>query len=159
VLFDTLIEKLSHGELLAVLGHELGHFKNKDIIKNIASVGFVMFIFFAIFGNLPQPLFDEIGVQNQAYSTIILFMMLSPVPSYFLMPIISFMSRKNEYGADEFGSNLQSKEELVGALLKLANENKSFPYSHKAEIFFHHSHPPLIQRLEKLGYDFEAKES
>ena len=116
-----------------------------------------MFSFFAIFGNLPQSLFDEIGLENQAYSVIILFLMLSPVPSYFLMPLISLISRKNEYSADEFGSDLQSKEELVSALLKLANENKSFPYSHKAEIIFHHSHPPLIQRLEKLGYDFKIK--
>ena len=57
VLFDTLVEKLTHNELLAVLGHELGHFKNGDIIKNIGIMGVVMFVFFAIFGNLPDELF------------------------------------------------------------------------------------------------------
>jgi STE24 endopeptidase len=68
------------------------------------------------------------------------------------MPLISAISRHNEYGADEFGSNLASKEDLVNALLKLANENKSFPLSHPLYIFFFYSHPPLVQRLKELGY-------
>ena len=65
VLFDTLIEKLSHNELLAVLGHELGHFKNGDIVKNIGIMGFVMFIFFAIFGNLSDEIFLGLKLQNK----------------------------------------------------------------------------------------------
>ena len=68
------------------------------------------------------------------------------------MPLISAMSRHNEYAADEFGSDLSSKEDLVNALLKLANENKSFPLSHPLYIFFHYSHPPLVERLKELGY-------
>ncbi|HFU76549.1 MAG TPA: M48 family peptidase, partial [Arcobacter sp.] len=54
---------------------------------------------------------------------------------------------------DEFGSDMQSKEDLVNALLKLANENKSFPLSHPIYIFFHYSHPPLVERLKALGYN------
>lgn len=56
VLFDTLIAKLNKSELLAVLGHELGHFKHKDILKNIATSGAMLFIMFGLFGNLPAPL-------------------------------------------------------------------------------------------------------
>ncbi len=153
VLFDTLIEKLSHNELLAVLGHELGHFKNGDIIKNIAIMGLVMFVFFALFGNLPEELFLQLHLNNEPYAIIIVFMMFSPILSFFLMPLISAMSRHNEYAADEFGSNLSSKEDLVNALLKLANENKSFPLSHPLYIFFYYSHPPLVERLKELGYD------
>ncbi len=153
VLFDTLIEKLTHNELLAVLGHELGHFKNGDILKNIGIMGFVMFVFFAIFGNLPQELFLQLGLENKPYAIILVFMMFSPILSFFLMPLISAMSRHNEYAADEFGSDLSSKEDLVNALLKLANENKSFPLSHPIYIFFHYSHPPLVERLKELGYD------
>ena len=153
VLFDTLIEKLTHNELLAVLGHELGHFKNGDILKNIGIMGVVMFLFFAIFGNLPEELFLQLQLQNDASSNIVLFLMFSPILSFFLMPVISLISRHNEYAADEFGSNLQSKEDLVNALLKLANENKSFPLSHPLYIFFYYSHPPLVQRLKELGYD------
>jgi STE24 endopeptidase len=153
VLFDTLIEKLTHNELLAVLGHELGHFKNGDIIKNIAIMGVVMFLFFALFGNLPDELFLKMNLDNDASAIIIVFMLFSPALSFFLMPLISMMSRHNEYAADEFGSNMQSKEDLVSALLKLANENKSFPLSHPVYIFFYYSHPPLVERLKELGYD------
>lgn len=153
VLFDTLVEKLSHNELLAVLGHELGHFKNGDILKNIGIMGVVMFVFFAIFGNLPDELFLGLSLNNEPYAIIAVFMIFSPILSFFLMPLISMISRHNEYAADEFGSNLSTKEDLVSALLKLANENKSFPLSHPMYIFFYYSHPPLVERFKELGYD------
>jgi STE24 endopeptidase len=153
VLFDTLVEKLTHNELLAVLGHELGHFKNGDIIKNIGIMGVVMFVFFGIFGNLPDELFLGLHINNEPYAIIAVFLIFSPILSFFLMPLISLISRHNEYAADEFGSNLASKEDLVSALLKLANENKSFPLSHPIYIFFYYSHPPLVERFKELGYD------
>ncbi len=152
VLFDTLIEKLSHNELLAVLGHELGHAKNGDIYKNIGIMGFVLFIFFAIFGNLPDEVFLGLGLANEPYAIIVVFMLFSSIFSFFLMPLISAMSRHNEYAADRFGSEMQTKEDLINALLKLANENKSFPLSHPLYIFFHYSHPPLVERFKALGF-------
>lgn len=159
VLFDTLVEKLSHNELLAVLGHELGHFKNGDILKNIGIMGLVMFVFFAIFGNLSEEIFLGLDLQNEASSIIVLFLIFSPILSFFLMPLISLISRHNEYAADEFGSDLASKEDLVSALLKLANENKSFPLSHPIYIFFYYSHPPLVERFKELGYDVYDNDS
>ena len=156
VLFDTLVEKLTHNELLAVLGHELGHFKNGDILKNIGIMGVVMFVFFAIFGNLPDDLFLGLSLNNEPYAIIAVFMIFSPILSFFLMPLISMISRHNEYAADEFGSNLSTKEDLVSALLKLANENKSFPLSHPMYIFFYYSHPPLVERFKELGYDVHS---
>jgi STE24 endopeptidase len=158
VLFDTLVEKLTHNELLAVLGHELGHFKNGDILKNIGIMGFVMFVFFAIFGNLSDELFLGLNLQNEPYAIITVFLIFSPILSFFLMPLISLISRHNEYAADSFGSNLATKEDLITALLKLANENKSFPLSHPLYIFFYYSHPPLIERFKELGYDVHTKE-
>ena len=153
VLFDTLVEKLTHNELLAVLGHELGHFKNGDILKNIGIMGVVMFIFFAIFGNLSDELFLGLSLNNEPYAIIVVFLIFSPILSFFLMPLISLISRHNEYAADDFGSNLATKKDLVSALLKLANENKSFPLSHPLYIFFYYSHPPLVERFKELGYD------
>ncbi len=151
VLFDTLIKKLEKSELLAVLGHELGHFKHKDIIKNIALMGGLLLLMFAIFGNLPDELFLDIGIQKAPYSIIALFLLLSPIISFFYMPLMGVVSRHNEYRADEYGSECQSKEVLASALKKLANENKSFPKSSEVFKFFYHTHPPLIDRLRALG--------
>ena len=95
VLFDTLVEKLTHNELLAVLGHELGHFKNGDILKNIGIMGVVMFIFFAIFGNLSDELFLGLSLNNEPYAIIVVFLIFSPILSFFLMPLISLISRHN----------------------------------------------------------------
>ena len=78
VLFDTLVEKLSHNELLAVLGHELGHFKNGDILKNIGIMGLVMFVFFAIFGNLDEELFLSLGLNSEPSSIIAVFLPAIP---------------------------------------------------------------------------------
>jgi len=156
VLFDTLIEKLDKKELLAVLGHELGHFKHKDIIKNIFSTGLMLFVMFAIFGNLPKDLFLELGVSSEIYMNIVFFLLFSPVLSFLFMPIFGMISRRNEYAADEYGSECESKEALSSALMKLANENKSFPLSHPLTIFLYFTHPPLVERLKKLGVDIKS---
>ena len=151
VLFDTLIAKLEKQELLAVLGHELGHFKHKDILKNIASSAVMLFVMFALFGNLPQTLFDALHVKKEAGSVMILFLLLSPLVLFIFMPLFGLVSRYNEYRADAYGSECESKEALCSALVKLADENRSFPYAHPLSIVLYFTHPPLLQRLEKLG--------
>ncbi|MEA1920653.1 MAG: M48 family metallopeptidase [Campylobacterota bacterium] len=158
VLFDTLLEKLSHKELLAVLGHELGHFAHGDIYKNIAMVGGMLFVMFAIFGNLSDSLYLEMGVASSPYVLMIIFMLLMPVISFAIMPIMGVMSRHNEYEADKTGAELGGGEHLVSALKKLVTENKSFPLSHPLYIFFYYTHPPVIERFKELGVDIYAQE-
>jgi len=156
VLFDTLIEKLSTKELLAVLGHELGHFAHGDIYKNIALVGGMLFIMFGIFGNLPESLYLELGISQEPYLVMILLMLFMPVLGFVMMPIMGIVSRHNEYEADKMGSELGGaggEIELANALKKLVEENKSFPLSHPLYIFFHYTHPPVIERLRELGVD------
>lgn len=159
VLFDTLIAKLEKHELLAVLGHELGHFKHKDILKNIASSALMLFIMFALFGNLPEELFDSLYMNKSAGSIMVLFLLLSPLVSFVLMPLFGLLSRYNEYKADEYGSECESKEALSSALVKLADENKSFPLSHPLTITLYFTHPPLTERLKKLGMQFNEGEA
>jgi STE24 endopeptidase len=158
VLFDTLLEKLSHKELLAVLGHELGHFAHGDIYKNIAMVGGMLFVMFAIFGNLPESLYLEMGIAPSPHVLMILFILLMPVISFAVMPLMGIMSRHNEYEADKTGAELGGEEHLVSALKKLVTENKSFPLSHPVYIFFYYTHPPVIERFKELGVDVYAKE-
>ncbi len=153
VLFDTLIEKLSDKELLAVLGHELGHFKHGDIWKNIALMAVLLFVAFFLFGNLPDMLFIEMGTPPNAGVKIAMLILLLPVLSFLFTPIMSFVSQHNEYAADAFGSEMGGKEHLVTALLKLVTENKAFPKAHPLVIFFYHTHPPVLERLKALGYD------
>ena len=156
VLYDTLLEKLNKKELLAVLGHELGHFSHGDIYKNIALVGVLLFVAFFTFGNLPDSLFIQMGVSPFAGVKIAVFMLLLPLLSFVFTPVMSAISRHNEFAADEYGSDMSSKDDLVSALLKLVTENKAFPKSHPLVIFFYYTHPPVLERLKELGYD-EAK--
>lgn len=158
VLFDTLLEKLTHKELLAVLGHELGHFAHGDIYKNIALVGAMLFGMFALFGNLPESLYLEMGLSEAPYVVMILLLLLMPVLGFIMMPIMGIVSRHNEYEADKMGSELGGAAgsiQLANALQKLVNENKSFPLSHPLYIFFHYTHPPVLERLKALGVDIE----
>lgn len=148
VLFDTLLSKVSHDELLAILSHELGHFKHKDLLKNIVVMGVVLFVIFFIAGNLPSSLFRAFDGGSGAMLCVLA--LLSNMISFYCMPFINFFSRKAEYKADEFGATLTNKADLRNALQKLVNENKAFPYSHKAFVFFYMSHPPLIERLKRL---------
>ncbi|MDE6886509.1 MAG: M48 family metallopeptidase [Helicobacteraceae bacterium] len=151
VLFDTLLSKVSQNELLAILGHELAHFKHKDLINNIFIMALLLFALFFIAGNLPNSIFNSIP-KNGA-NTIIILILISSFISFYFMPIINYFSRKAEYKADSFGSELTNKQDLGSALVKLINENKAFPYSHKVFIFFYMSHPPLIERLKALDYN------
>ena len=153
VLFDTLIEKLNKKELLAVLGHELGHFSHGDIWKNIALMGVLLFIAFFLFGHLPDTLFTDMGVRPEPGVQIAMLMLLLPLVSFVFTPVMSYVSRHNEYAADVFGSKMGGKENLVSALLKLITENKAFPKSHPLVIFFYYTHPPVLERLKELGYD------
>lgn len=156
ILFDTLIEKLTTKELLAVLGHELGHFAHGDIYKNIALMGTMLFVMFGIFGNLPESLYLEMGLSQEPYLVMILLMLCMPVLGFIMMPIMGIVSRHNEYEADKMGSELGGPAgsiELANALTKLVNENKSFPLSHPLYIFFHYTHPPVLERLKELGVD------
>jgi len=159
VLFDTLIEKLTTKELLAVLGHELGHFAHGDIYKNIALVGVMLFSMFALFGNLPRSLYLEMGMSETPALMMILLMLFMPVLGFIMMPIMGIVSRHNEYEADRMGSELGGPAgsiELANALQKLVTENKSFPLSHPLYIFFHYTHPPVLERLKELGVDIES---
>ena len=156
VLFDTLLEKLTPNELLAVLGHELGHFQHGDIYKNMALMGGMLFAMFALFGNLPDTLYMELGVQKSAANMMILFMLVMPLLSFVMMPLMGIMSRHNEYAADKTGADLGGKFFLSEALKKLVSENKSFPLSHPIYIFFYYTHPPVLERLKELGFDIHA---
>lgn len=150
VLFDTLVEKLEERELLAVLGHELGHFRHGDIYKNIAVMGGLLFAFFWLFGHLPAELFANMGVEMGPGALIAIFLLLSSPLGFGFMPFINLLSRKNEFAADRYGAELTSAKDLADALKKLVTENKKFPRAHPLYSVFYETHPSVPQRLERL---------
>ena len=151
VLFDTLIEKLNTQELLAVLGHELGHFKNGDVYKNLALMGTLFFGLFYMLGHIPEQLFLDLELEKSGYLLMVLFMLFTPIATMIIMPIFGMISRHNEFEADKMGSELSGNSiYLKEALKKLVVENRAFPKSHKIFIFFYYTHPPVSDRLNEL---------
>lgn len=157
ILFDTLLEKISKNSLLAVLGHELGHFKHNDIYKMMSLVLCLIAILLFVIANMPSEIFTQANISQTPHFTIIFLILLSNLVGFVFTPIISYFSCKQEYKADEFGASLTSKKDLADALLVLVKENKSFPLSHPLYAKFYFTHPPLLARLEALGYKELAK--
>ena len=153
VLFDTLVKKLSLEEIIAVLGHELGHFKHKDILKMIALSAVMLFAMFFVFGNIPDEAYDALGLSLTGGGVIVFLLLFSPIFGFLFSPISSYFSRANEFGADKFAGEISNKADMISALKKLGSENKAFPKAHPLYAFFYHSHPSLFERINELEND------
>lgn len=159
ILFDTLLDKIPKNSLLAILGHELGHFKHKDIFKMMGLVlGFLALLFFII-ANLPSSLFALANLTQNPHTTLVFLLILSTPIGFYFMLIINHISCQNEFNADAFGAELTSKEDLALALLKLIKENNTFPLAHPLYMRFYYSHPPLMARLVALNCENLAQNS
>lgn len=153
VFFDTLLENLSANEIEAVLAHELGHFKRKHIVKMLTrSILFSLAGFFVLNLLSTSPMFYlGHGVQTMApHVTLLLFMLVSGIYTFFLTPIFSWMSRKHEFEADEFAAQYSSASDLITALVKLYKENASTLTPDPTYSAFYHSHPPALIRVHHL---------
>ena len=158
VFFDTLLAQLSHGEMEAVLAHELGHFKRRHIVKRMAS-GFALSLAgFALLGWLSQQVwfYAGLGVRPNAAGSndalaILLFMLAVPVFSFFVSPVFALFSRKHEFEADAFAVQHASGHDLAAALLKLYEDNASTLTPDPVFVKFYYSHPPASERLARMG--------
>lgn len=151
VLYDTLLNKLSDDEILAVLGHELGHFQGKHIYQLLALMGILLASTLAIIGNIPLNFFEHFHLMPTSSNYLaLLTLFVLPVVSFWFMPLINFIARRNEFEADHHSKILVSGQALSDALIKLVSENKSFPYTHPLYALFYHTHPLVTERLEHL---------
>ncbi|WP_107698507.1 M48 family metallopeptidase [Campylobacter concisus] len=150
VLFDTLVKKLSLEEIIAVLGHEFGHFKHKDILKMIALSAVMLFAMFFIFGNIPDAAYQALGLHHGGGGVIVFLLLFSPIFGFLFSPVSSYFSRANEFGADKFAGEVSNKTDMISALKKLGSENKAFPKAHPLYAFVYHSHPSLFERINEL---------
>ncbi|MBT9507184.1 MAG: M48 family metallopeptidase [Rhodoferax sp.] len=157
VFYDTLLSKLSAGEVDAVLAHELGHFKHKHIIKRIVSQFALSLLGFALLGWLATQVwfYTGLGVQpnlkapNDALA-LLLFMLAIPVFSFFIAPVMAQFSRKHEFEADAYAIAQTSGKDLSTALLKLYEDNASTLTPDPVYVKFYYSHPPASERLAKM---------
>ncbi|MEO5672546.1 MAG: M48 family metallopeptidase [Ramlibacter sp.] len=158
VFYDTLLAKLSPGEVDAVLAHELGHFKHKHIIKRIVGLFAMSLAGFALLGWLSTQtwFYAGLGVRpnlsgpNDALA-LLLFMLAVPVFSFFVSPLMARLSRKHEFEADAYAVKQTSGKDLSTALLKLYEDNASTLTPDPVFVKFYYSHPPASERLARMG--------
>ena len=153
-LFDTLITAHPVHELVAVLAHEIGHFKKKHIIVNmILSLGNlgVLFFLLSIFMN-NRALFDAFFMKDiSVYGSLIFFSLLYSPVEWVLSIVMQALSRKHEYEADYFAvSTFEDGAALAGALKKLSRNNLSNLTPHPLYVFLNYSHPPVMQRIKRI---------
>lgn len=152
-LFDTLINDLETDEIVAVLAHEVGHYKKKHIIFNLVSsillTGIILYIL-SLFVNSPI-LSESLGVKIPSFHIgLIAFGILYSPISEITSLIMNFMSRKFEYQADDYAKNTFKAKPLITSLKKLSKNSLSNLTPHPAYVFMRYSHPTLLERVKNL---------
>ncbi|MGA1976628.1 MAG: M48 family metallopeptidase [Bacteroidales bacterium] len=153
VLFDTLLKDFSEDEIVAVLAHEIGHYRKKHVILMMLSsfivTGLMLFLFSLIVNN--PKLSQSLGTDKPSFHLgLIVFGILYSPLSLVIGLISNYVSRRNEFSADRFARENYNPLFLAEALKKLSVKNLSNLVPHPVYVFFHYSHPPLLKRLEKL---------
>lgn len=154
VLYDTLMDKLSTEEIVAVLAHEVGHYKHKHTLYNfMISIPSTLLLFF-VFGLIMRSdaLAQALGGQSASFHLNALAFSILYSPISLLLHIFSnVLSRKFEYQADAFAANYGYANQLQSGLKKLSATSLSNLMPHPLYVFFHYSHPTLYQRISKLN--------
>jgi len=161
-LFDTLIEKHTEPELVAVLAHEIGHHKKKHVLQGmIISILHTGVVFFLLSLFLGSPgLYQAFSMEEQPiYAGLLFFGLLYTPIEVLLSIVVQMVSRKNEYQADRFAAEtIDEPQSLVDALKKLSASNLSNLAPHPFYVFLNYSHPPLLQRVHAIQ-QYEAQRS
>ncbi len=153
VLFDTLIKEQTKEELTAVLAHEVGHFKEKHVLKSLAISLIQIAILFLVFGKVcSSPLLHQaLGVSEGSFHIALIgFSLLYSPISIFTGIAMNALSRKNEFEADAFAKKTYGGSDLISALKKLTISNLSNLTPHPWYVFVHYSHPPVLERIKML---------
>lgn len=154
VFFDTLLETLGHDEIEAVLAHELGHFKRHHVRKGMALMMLSSLVGLALLGWLIEKswFFTGLGVSEAANAAaLLLFLLVSPVFTFFLQPLLARYQRKHEFEADNFAADQTGAEPMIASLVKLYRENASTLTPDPLYSAFHDSHPPAPIRISNLS--------
>ncbi|MFP5350196.1 MAG: M48 family metallopeptidase [Gammaproteobacteria bacterium] len=154
VFFDSLLQTLNEDEVEAVVAHELGHFKLKHIVKRIGWMAVVSLLGLALLGWLIEQPWFYAGLGGgvpSAHMALMLFLMVIPVFTFFLSPLMAQRSRRHEYEADDFAARTSNAAALVRALVKLYRENAATLTPDPLHSAFYDSHPPALARIAHLA--------
>ncbi len=158
-LYDTLIENHTTKELVAVLAHEIGHYKKKHIVKGmVISVVHTAVLFFLLSIFLEERgLFDAFYMEEMSvYAGLVFFGMLYAPIEMLLSIFMQMSSRKHEYEADAYAvETTGNKEDIISTLKKLSKDNLSNLTPHPWYVFLNYSHPPVLQRIKAIR-EFET---
>lgn len=153
VFFDTLLDRLAHQEVEAVLAHELGHFSLKHVRKRLLTSIATTFVALAALGWLTHnsAFYTALGVSTPStHAALLLFVMAAPFFTFFITPLSSLWSRRHEFEADRFATQHSSAAELAAALVKLYRDNANTLTPDPVYVAFHYSHPPALERISRL---------
>jgi len=153
VFFDTLLKTLNEEQIEAVLAHELGHFRRKHVLKNMGVMAVLSLVSLALLGwVIIEPWFYVgLGVTTQSSAmALVLFMLVIPVFGFFMHPLMTAMSRKYEYEADDYAASVSSGQHLIEALVALYQENASTLTPDPLVSAIYDSHPPATLRVAHL---------
>ncbi len=154
VFFDTLLKGLNTDEIEAVLAHEVGHFKRKHLQKRLLWLGVFTLAGLALLGWLMQQdwFYSGLGISTHStYIALLLFMLVLPVFTFFLSPVMAWFSRRHEFEADDFAAEQASPLALIQALVKMYKENASTLTPDPLYSAFYDSHPPAPVRIAHLS--------
>jgi STE24 endopeptidase len=154
ILYDTLIEKVAEGELLAILAHEAGHWKKRHLLKLIAAYEVVtligLYVFFIVLKTDAVLKIFNIS-EGSFYVKVLLLSFIAGIAAFPLRPIANAVSRRHEREADRFAVELTGRpDDMITALVKLAKDNLSNLHPHPLYVLFHYSHPPAVERIKYL---------
>lgn len=154
VLYDTLLEEMKHDEMIAVLAHEIGHWKKRHLLKTLAAFELFSLIglylsFRLVEGDLLSTLFDI--SRDTIFAKLVILSFLAGIVSFPLMPLINKFIRRNEREADRVSYELTDDAEgMVSALIKLSKGNLSNLYPHPLFVDIYYSHPPVLERIRYI---------
>jgi STE24 endopeptidase len=157
VLFDTLLTQMNHREILAVLAHELGHWKKRHILKRLVllEAGGLLALYLAYrllqWGGLP----GLMGLSQSSFpAQLVILMFLGSLVAFPFTPLSSWISRRHEWQADRFSCELSgAPDALASALIKLSADNLANLHPHPMYAMFYYSHPPVVERVQRLQHD------
>lgn len=153
VLYDTLIQNHTTEELVAVLAHEIGHYRKKHTRSGLIRSVFFLSVMLSVFGLIHgNPLLASVmgSSRSSFHIDILAFSILYSPVSMIMGMAMNVFSRKHEFEADHFAVVTYAGEPLISALKKLSADSLSNLTPHRAYVFFHYSHPPLLKRIEAI---------